>query len=100
LESITLLSGVSRLMAGKAVRTFEIDRERIALALEKNPIVATVLNPVVGYDTASAVVKKSVTEKITVRQAALALGVITEEQAARLFDIGQMTQPGFSAAGD
>ncbi|HLP15826.1 MAG TPA: class II fumarate hydratase [Bacteroidota bacterium] len=100
LESITLLSGVSRLMAEKAVRTFEIDRERIALALEKNPIVATVLNPVVGYDTASAVVKKSMHEKITVRQAALALGVITEEQAARLFDIAQMTQPGFSAAGD
>ena len=57
LQSIRLLANVSRALADRAVAGFKLDEARLAQALERNPILVTALNPVIGYEkgaTASA----------------------------------------------
>jgi fumarate hydratase class II len=49
LESITLLTNVSTLLADKAVAGFKVNEANLNEALSRNPILVTALNPVIGY---------------------------------------------------
>src|SRR5208337_5390192 len=62
LQSITILGTASRLFADKAITGFTANRERIAGLVDKNPILVTALNPVIGYDTAARIAKKAYAE--------------------------------------
>ena len=95
IQSITILANASRLLAEKAIKTFEVNEEHILELLQRNPIVATVLNPEIGYDKAAEVVKKALKEKKSVRQIAVDLGYMTETEAGRVLDPLIMTRPGF-----
>ncbi|MBZ9538393.1 MULTISPECIES: class II fumarate hydratase [Modicisalibacter] len=59
LESITLLGNVSRLLADRAIATFNVRRDNIEAPLSRNPILVTALNSVIGYDAAAQVAKKA-----------------------------------------
>lgn len=96
IESVTILANVSRLFAEKAIKGFEVNAEHVLELVQKNPIVATVLNPIIGYDKATEVVKKALKEKKTVKQVAVEMGYLSKEEADRIFDPGIMTRPGFS----
>ena len=63
LQSIDLLARAGRLLADKVIRGFRVNEARIAEALEKNPILVTVLNPVVGYEVGAKIAKKAYAEK-------------------------------------
>lgn len=95
--SITILANASRLLAEKTIAGFEVNEEHIRELLQKNPIIATVLNPVIGYDKAAEVVKKALSEKKPVRQVVVEMGYLTEEEARKVIDPLKMTRPGFSA---
>ncbi len=99
LQSITLLANVSRLLAEKAIEGFEVNEEHILELVHKNPIIATVLNPIIGYDKAAEVVKKALKEKKTVKQVVREMGYLTEEEADRILNPEVMTRPGFSEKG-
>jgi fumarate hydratase class II len=53
-------------------------------------MLATALNPIIGYDQAARVVKKAYQENITLREAALQLRVLTEEEFNRVVDPSKM----------
>jgi fumarate hydratase, class II len=96
LESITILAAVTQLLAEKSIRTYDVDEDHIASVLQRNPIIATVLTPIIGYDKAALVVKTALAGNKTVKETAVALGFISEAEADRLLDPLQMTEPGFS----
>ena len=96
LQSITLLANVTRLLAEKAIRDFEVDEDRLAEFVHKNPIIATVLNPIIGYDKSAEVVKKAVKEKKTVQQVVVEMGYLSAEEATRILNPAVMTGPGVS----
>ena len=62
LESIALLSGASRVLADKAIAGLTVNAEHIAEYVERNPILVTALNPVIGYDLAAKIAKKAYAE--------------------------------------
>jgi len=62
LESIELLAHVSRLMADKAISTFTVREDNIKAALERNPILVTALNRVIGYEKGAATAKQAYKE--------------------------------------
>ncbi len=95
IQSITILANASRLLAEKVIKTFEADEARMAELLQRNPIIATVLNPAIGYDKAAEVVKKALKEKKTVRKVAVETGFLTEKEADKILDPLIMTRPGF-----
>jgi fumarate hydratase class II len=96
IQSIALLAHVSQLLAEKAIKGVEFDRERMAEFVNRNPIIATVLNPLIGYDKAAEVVKKSLKEKKTIQQVVVEMGYLTREEASKILNPVTMTKPGFS----
>ncbi len=94
LFSIRILSNASLVLADKAVKGLELNVERIVSLLEKNPILATVLNPIIGYDRASEVVKKALSENRSVKEVVVELGYLSKEEAEKLLDPMKMTTPG------
>lgn len=59
LESIELLANVSRLLADKAIATFSVNTDTLEQALQRNPILVTALNPIIGYAKAASIAKQA-----------------------------------------
>ena len=83
LESIRLLADAARSFTDRCVVGIEVNRERVAELVEKSLMLVTALNPVIGYDNAAKVAKKAFAEGLTLKQAAVALGLLTEEEFDR-----------------
>jgi fumarate hydratase class II len=97
LESVRLLSTSSRLLADRCVDGLQADVDRCRELAESSPSVVTPLNRVIGYENAAKVAKKAVAERMTIRDAVLALGFvdrgeITTEQLDRSLDVLAMTR--------
>ena len=75
LQSIALLSRVSRLFADRCVEGIEANEETAARHAGSTPAIATALNPHVGYDKATEIVKEAVTSRRTIREVAIEMGV-------------------------
>ena len=54
-----LLANVARALADSAIAGFTVNKARLAEALDRNPILVTALNPVIGYEKGAAIAKKA-----------------------------------------
>ena len=75
LESITLLASASRLFAEKCVDGIEANREQCEQYAELTLSAATALNPYIGYDKATEIVKEASKSGKSLREVARAAGV-------------------------
>jgi len=80
LNSIRLLSDACESFTDHCVIGIEANLDNIKKHLENSLMLVTSLNPVIGYDNAAKVAKKAHAENKTLKQAALELGLLTEEQ--------------------
>jgi fumarate hydratase, class II len=94
LESIRLLANVARLLADRAIAGFTVNEARIAEALERNPILVTALNPVIGYEKGAAIAKKAYAEGRPIREVAEQMTDLPREQLAKLLDPGELASGG------
>jgi fumarate hydratase class II len=94
LQSITLLANACCILAEKAVAGFTVNRERIAGLVDKNPILVTALNPVIGYDKAAQIAKKASAEGRPVKEVAAEMTDLSKEELDRLLDPKKMTGGG------
>jgi fumarate hydratase class II len=99
LESVAILARASRLFADRCIDGLRADGERCAGVLERNPISATVLTPVIGYERAARLVKEAFAKGVSVKALAVEQGLIRAEEADRIFDFRRMTEPGETAGG-
>ncbi|MGQ9488631.1 MAG: class II fumarate hydratase [Armatimonadota bacterium] len=100
LQSITILGNAVRVLADKAVAGFTVNRERIAEAVGKNPILVTALNPVIGYDRAAQIAKRAYAEGRSLKEVALEMTDLTEDQLDTLLDPRPMTEGGIVGKAD
>ncbi|MGC1455181.1 MAG: class II fumarate hydratase [Nitrospirota bacterium] len=96
LQSITLLGNASRLLADKAVAGFTVNGDRIASLVDKNPILVTALNPVIGYDKAAAIAKKAYAGGRSLKDVAAEMTDLSTEELNRLLDPRPMTEGGIA----
>ena len=75
LESIALLASASRLLAEKCVDGIEANREQLERYAELTLSAATALNPHIGYDLASEIVKEAASSGRSLREVAREKGV-------------------------
>ena len=94
LQSIDLLANAARCLADKAIAGFSINHDKINEALDRNPILVTALNPVIGYEKGAAVAKKAYAEGRPVKEVAKELTDLTDEELDRLLDPGSLTEGG------
>jgi fumarate hydratase class II len=92
LHSIRILSSASTLLAEKCVDGLEAVRDANERHAESTPAIATALNPYIGYDKATEIVKESVASKRTIREVALEKGV-DEATLDEALDLRAMARP-------
>jgi fumarate hydratase, class II len=97
LESIRLLANVSRALADNAIAGFKVNEQRLAEALERNPILVTALNPVIGYEKGAAIAKKAYAEGRPIREMAAKMTDLPAEELARLLDPADLVKGGIKA---
>ncbi|HET9389656.1 MAG TPA: class II fumarate hydratase [Steroidobacteraceae bacterium] len=94
LESIRLLANASRALADHAIAGFKVNAARIAEALDRNPILVTALNPVIGYEKGAAIAKKAYAEGRPIREIAEKMTDLKREELARLLDPADLARGG------
>jgi fumarate hydratase class II len=94
LQSIEILANASVSLAENAIAGFTVNAEKINEALGRNPILVTALNPVIGYELGAAVAKKAYAEGRSVKDVALEMTDLTEEELDRLLDPATLTEGG------
>jgi fumarate hydratase, class II len=99
LESIRLLANVSRALADSAIARFSVNTARIAEALDRNPILVTALNPVIGYEKGAAIAKKAYAEGRPIREVAAEMTDLPPAELAKLLDPTELTSGGIKGGG-
>ena len=80
LHSTALLADVSRTFREFCIEGLQADRARIEELVERSLMLVTALAPNIGYDNAAAIAKKAHHEGLTLKEAAVALGFLTDEE--------------------
>jgi len=93
-----LLASTSRVLADKAVAGFTVNRESIADVVERNPIMVTALNPIIGYEAGSKIAKRAYAENRRVKDVALEMTDLSSEDLDRLLDAADLTKGGIKDA--
>src|SRR5690606_30664954 len=86
LESMGLLSKAMRLLADTVIDGLQVRRENVAAALDRNPILVTALNPIIGYEKAAAIAKRAYKEGRPVFDVALEDSGLPAAELRRLLD--------------
>jgi fumarate hydratase class II len=80
LESIELLSDAIRSFSDHLLKGLKANERQIRIHLERSLMLVTYLTPKIGYDKAAMIAKLAFDEDITLKEAALKLGFLTEEE--------------------
>ncbi|HVI54918.1 MAG TPA: class II fumarate hydratase [Luteibacter sp.] len=99
LQSIEILANVVTLLADKAIAGFKVNEEHIREALDKNPILVTALNPVIGYEKGAATAKQAYKEKRPIMDVALETTGLSKAELAKLLDPAALTKGGIHGGG-
>ena len=94
LQSIEILAGVVPLLADKAIAGFKVREDHIKEALERNPILVTALNPVIGYEKGAATAKQAYREGRPILDVALETTGLSREDLLELLDPATLTKGG------
>ncbi|MEG3182933.1 class II fumarate hydratase [Novilysobacter erysipheiresistens] len=96
LDSIGLLANTMRLLADDTIAGLQVRRDNIAAALQRNPILVTALNPVIGYEKAAAIAKQAYREGRPVLDVAVEATRMAEKELRRLLDPAALTRGGIA----
>jgi fumarate hydratase class II len=97
LQSIGILASASDLLADKAIAGFTVREANIRKALERNPILVTALNPVIGYELGADIAKKAYRKNQPVKKIALEMSGLSVEDLDRLLDPLELTKGGIKS---
>ncbi len=94
LQSVEILANASRLLADKVIAGFRVRPDRIKEALERNPILVTALNAVIGYDKGAATAKQAYQEGRPIIEVALETTGLSRKELEALLDPLALTRGG------
>jgi fumarate hydratase class II len=94
LESVELLANVSRALADDAIKGFVVNEARLQEALDKNPILVTALNSVIGYEKGAAIAKQAYKQKRPILEVAKEMTDLSEARLKELLDPASLTKGG------
>ena len=94
LQSIRLLSDAVRSFTDNLVTGIGADRDRIDELLRKSLMLVTALSPYIGYDKAAQVAHEAHKNGTTLKESAVKLGYVTEEEFDNIIRPEEMVKPG------
>ncbi len=99
LESVALLAASARAFADKALAGLTANEETCRGYVEISPSMATALNPLIGYDQAAEIAKRSFKDRRPVRELAGEMTKLSKEEIAQALDPRRQTEPGLDLGG-
>jgi fumarate hydratase class II len=99
LESIQLLAAASRVFADKALAGLTANADTCRGYLEISPSMATALSPIIGYDQAGEIAKRSFKERRPVRELAQEMTKLSRAEIDAALDPARQTEPGLDLGG-
>jgi fumarate hydratase, class II len=94
MNSIQLMSDVSRSFTEHCVEGIQADEKRIHELMERSLMLVTALTPTIGYDNAAKVAKTAHARGTTLKEEAVRLGFVSADEFDRLIKPEKMTRPG------
>jgi fumarate hydratase class II len=94
LQSVELLANVTRALADAAIKGFKVNKAKLDDALDRNPILVTALNPVIGYEKGAAVAKQAYKQGRAIRDVAAEETNLSPEQLRSMLDPLELTKGG------
>jgi fumarate hydratase class II len=98
-ESVQLLSNAMRALADKCIAGMAIRADRVAAVLDRNPILVTALNPIIGYEAAAKIAKRAYAEGRPVFDVALEDSGLPDKELRRLLDPAALAKGGAGGVG-
>jgi fumarate hydratase, class II len=96
LQSLDILANSSRLLADKAVCGFTVNRDQIESLVDKNPVLVTALNPLIGYEKAAEIAKQAYVEGRRIKDVAAEKTAVSRDELDRLLDPRALTFGGIA----
>jgi fumarate hydratase class II len=94
LDGIQLLTKVARLLADDCIAGLTVRNDRVQEALDRNPILVTALNPVIGYEKGAAIAKQAYKQKRPVLEVAREVTGMSEKTLRPLLDPAVLAKGG------
>jgi fumarate hydratase, class II len=94
LQSIEILANASRALADNAIAGFKVREDKIKEALDRNPILVTALNPVIGYEKGAATAKQAYKEGRPILDVAMETTGLPRAKLKALLDPTALTKGG------
>ena len=96
LQSISILANAMTVLADKAVAGFSVNDENIKSALDKNPILVTALNPVIGYELGAKIAKTAYADGRAVIDVAEEMTDLSREELTKILNPMNLTKGGIT----
>ena len=93
LQSINLLADSIKSFRVNCFKGIQPNREKIQQNLDSTLMLVTALNSKIGYENAAAIAKKAFKDKKTLKETALELKLLTEEEFDEIVDPSKMLGP-------
>ncbi len=93
LQSIHLLTNVIKIFTEKCVAGISANESRCREFAERSAGLATILNPVIGYEAAAKLAREALASNRSIRDLAIEKGILTREEADSILDPYSMTGP-------
>ncbi|MEM1412648.1 MAG: class II fumarate hydratase [Pseudomonadota bacterium] len=97
IQSLEILSSISVALADAAIDGFTVREDRVNEALDRNPILVTALNPVIGYELGAATAKQAYKEGRPILEVALETTDLDEARLKELLDPLELTKGGIKS---
>jgi fumarate hydratase class II len=93
LQSIELLSNASRVLADKAIAGFTVNTKMVKASLDRNPILVTALNDVIGYELGAKIAKHAYAENKPIIDIAEQMTELSRNELEQLLDPARLAHP-------
>ena len=90
------MSGSMNVLASKAIKSFKVNKNSIQKSLDRNPILVTALNPIIGYAKAAAIAKRAYKENRAIIDVALEETDLPKNKLQKLLNPVKLTKGGIN----
>jgi fumarate hydratase class II len=97
LQSAEILGRGARLLADSAIAGFTVNEDKLNEALDKNPILVTALNSIIGYEKGAAIAKQAYKDGRPIREVAKELTDLSDAELDRLLDPAELAKGGIKS---
>ncbi len=94
LQSESILASAATLLADRAIAGFRVRKANVRKSLQRNPVLVTALNPLIGYEKGAAIAKKAYEKDRPIRKVAAEMTDLAPQDLDRLLDPLELTRGG------